>query len=77
MRLILLCITNINIKLISQPFAGIQKIHLKALHYQPYSIGRKSAGIAMAAVLSRIKSEARMMIIMMNTEGPLIADAHT
>ena len=49
---------------------------VQSLSHESDGIGRESAAIAVAGVLLHIESETRMMIIVVDAEGSLIAKPH-
>ena len=69
-------IGDIHIKMICQPAACLAKSQVQSLSHQSDGIGRESAAIAVAGVLLYIEGETRMMIIVVDAEGSLVAEPH-
>ena len=57
--------------------ACLAESQVQSLSYQSDGIGRESAAIAVTGVLLYIEGEARMMIIVVDAEGSLVAEPHT
>ena len=62
--------------MICQPAACLAEAQVQSLSHQSDGIGRESAAIAVAGVLLYIEGEARMMIIVVDAEGSLVAKPH-
>ena len=69
-------IGDIHIKMICQPAACLAEAQVQSLSHQSDGIGRESAAIAVAGVLLYIEGETRMMIIVVDAEGSLVAEPH-
>ena len=62
--------------MVCQPMTSLAKSQVQSLSHQADGIGRESAAIAVAGVLLYIEGETRMMIIVVDAEGSLVAKPH-
>ncbi len=69
-------IADVDIKLPGEPLARLDEGHFKPLHHQCDGVGREAAGVAVAGVAAHVEGQARMVVVVVDTEGPFLPDAH-